>query len=476
MNAADIQPVTPGEQTQSAFDLFLQALQQNPNSSEAHFGAAISLVGFIGLQYDGVSSVPGGEDSSIGAPAPPMSKAATLSTRASNLPTPTATVSDDVPPAPDGSTNPGMPVPAHYKIGFIWNLTDSLSSPYALLRMLSPISDIRAGLLSYYGYGSDDVAGRQKMLADLDTAAEHLSKVEADPNFTMTLPIGNSGKTVTIGLPEVYLFDGYVQSLRAELNMSLAYIRDPGANWKPSPQPYAGGGSSGDGTVTPQIAIAIWSLNYLDKNSDGKLSPDEYLPPSPYLTLREAKYLTNAQQAMLNVVDRESRGIDGVFARAADAKFLVPNTAEVHAALLNIQQTTLVTIKQAANGPVTLLFPIYQPMPLDAGMMKSLGYSGAGTAGPSKAAKSRAVFSLDHGAKGELPDGTGSFSPLPAPFMEKITINIAAWFAAPPVDLKAFAPTVPLTLEGWPQFDLAVFPDKTFGGLFPNGLPVNLPS
>ena len=64
---------------------------------------------------------------------------------------------------------------------------------------------------------------------------------------------------------------------------------------------------------------------------------------------------------------------------------------------------------------------------------------------------------------------------MPAPIMQKITINIAAWFAAPPPDLKAFAPTVPLTPEGWPQFDLAVFPDMTFGGLFPNGLPINLP-
>ena len=89
----------------SAFDLFIQALQQNPNSSEAHFGAAISLVGFVGLEYDDVPSVPGGPESFIGKPPQPMPPAAPLSKKGvSSTPNGPITVADDVPPAPDGTT------------------------------------------------------------------------------------------------------------------------------------------------------------------------------------------------------------------------------------------------------------------------------------------------------------------------------------------------------------------------------------
>jgi hypothetical protein len=55
--------------------------------------------------------------------------------------------------------------------------------------------------------------------------------------------------------------------------------------------------------------------------------------------------------------------------------------------------------------------------------------------------------------------------------MAKVTINLAAWFANPPSDLKAFAPTFTLDENGWPNPDQTRYPDATFGGLFPEGLP-----
>ncbi|MEP6754913.1 MAG: hypothetical protein ABJA67_05390 [Chthonomonadales bacterium] len=456
----------------SAFELFLQALQRNPNSSEAHFGAAISLVGFVGLEFDGVTTAPDTGNSIVPSPPPaPLGISKSASRGTSGSPT---TISADVPPVPDGATGSAKALPFHSRLGLFWRLTDTFDNPYTLLRILSPITDIRAGMLAYYGYGADDVAYRQKMLADLDTAAEHLSKVEADPNFKITLPIIDGQAPVTIGLPEVYLFDAYVQSMRVELNLSLAYVCDPGTTWEPPVPPTAGGGG---GVITPKdtpTSIAFWGFNYLDKNGDHKLTPDEYLPPSPYLTLRDAKYLAAAQQAMLNIVDRASKGIDGVMARSTtDTSFLVSNTPEVSTALTNVKNTTLVDIKQAATGPVTLVFPIYQPMPLDAGMLKSPGY-GAATA--NKSVKQRGVFNSDHSPAGDVPgDNPLPVPPFPAPIMEKITINLAAWFTAPPADLKVFAPTIPLDESGFPRFDQAIYPDKTFGGLFPNGLPTNTP-
>src|SRR5689334_2970058 len=38
---------------QSILDLFLQAVQQDPNSAEAHFGLAVCQAGVISQQFDG---------------------------------------------------------------------------------------------------------------------------------------------------------------------------------------------------------------------------------------------------------------------------------------------------------------------------------------------------------------------------------------------------------------------------------------
>src|SRR5262249_15935003 len=139
--------------------------------------------------------------------------------------------------------------------GLIWNLDRSLSSPYTLLHLLSPLGDLRQGLIPFYGYPHDalDVSRRQKVLADLGTVQQNLQTVEADPNFTTTLPDPfRNNQKVSVGLPEVYLFDAYVNSLRAEIALSLAYNRDPG-NFDLLPDTPVVVGSPGDMPPAPPV-------------------------------------------------------------------------------------------------------------------------------------------------------------------------------------------------------------------------------
>ena len=490
--ASGTQP-TSSQSLQSALDLFQQATQQDPNSSEAHWGMAVCLAGIVAQGVDGqtpssqtvVSQTTASKAAKKAAtrddplpPAPPGSTGSGSSGGSAGLPTlPPPPTSGDYPPAPPGHTDPIKPVEQHHVRGLFWNLSHGLSNPYSLLQMLAPVSDLRLGLLAYMGYNSDNqsVGNRQDMLAKLGTVLDNLHKVEADPNFTTTLPDPDwNGKTVTIGLPEVYLFDAYVNSLRTEIALSLAYVRDPGV-YQPVPEPITGtvgSGNTGSGVELPPappiftksvgISKGRGTVNSpyvaLDKNGDGKLTPDEYLPSSPYLTLRDASYLQTAQQSMLALVDAETKGIAGVLARPADGAFLIPHTAEVQKALADIRDNVLPIVKQAANGAVTLDIPHYTAVPL-------LTSNGGGIV--PQQGNGAAVFVL-------YPVGGGLPPAPPIVTTEKLTINLAAWFATPPKDLKVFAPTYVLTADGWVDFTKTTSPDQTFGGLFPNGLPTDL--
>lgn len=477
---------------QSILTLFQQALQQDPNSSEAHFGIAICLAGVVGEGVDGQPDVSGGSSGSgssgsgsVGGGTPAV-LAPTVppggGSGNSGFTVPSPPNSGDVPPAPPGHTLPSQPIPPHHTLGLIWNLDRGLSSPYTLLHLLSPVGDLREGLVPFYGYPSDaqDVTRRQKLLTDLGTVLQNLQAVEADPNFSTRLPdVDRNGQAVTVGLPEVYLFDAYVNSLRAEIALSLAYNRDPGSfnllpgtvipattpgDLPPAPPAFVStviAPGNGPGTL-PFISPYL----QLDKNQDGKLTPDEYLPPSPFLTLRDASLLQMAQQSMLAVVDKEQKGIDGVFARPADGVFLIPNSANVHALLMEVRDHVLPLIQQAATGPVTLEIPIYQPIPLAA----QAGNSGAGAVAAPRSPFKGGLFAL-HSVDG----GAGDLPPAPPVFTtQKITINVAAWFAKPPADLKAFAPTYTLDSSGFPDFSKTTYPDPTFGGLYPEGVPSDL--
>jgi len=466
---------TPSDTTtlQGILQQFQQALQKNPGSTEAHFGIALCLAGQAGNDLDGGPS--SGETGLLASapppPAPGNGGPATI------LPAPPAT--GEVPPAPPGHSHPIQPLHPPHRLALMWNIDGSLANPYALLNMLAPLGSLQYGLIPFYGYSQDgqDVARRQKLLAKLDSVVQNLQAVEANPDFATTLPDPNKqGQMVAVGLPEVYLFDAYVNSLRAEVALSLAYVRDPagiqliptpvrGGTGSGAPQPAifaVGSGGSGVGTVGGGTVAPPTIFRGIDRNGDGKLTPDEYLPGSPYLTLRDASLLTAAQQAMQAVVDRETKGITGVLARPADAVFLVSNTQEVQQLLTEVRDHVVPLIQQAATGPVTIELPHYQPL--------NTAVQSADPPPPPPGSNHGGVFSIQ---APPVPGGTEP--PLPPVFTtEKVTVNLAAWFSNPPVDLKAFAPTYTLNPDGLPDPARTTYPDPTFGGLYPDGLPTDL--
>lgn len=537
--ASGSQPTSP-QSLQSALTLFQQAEQQNPGSSQAYFGAAIALAGICGQQMDDITAGGGSGNSgsaSAGSastgtvspaskaasaahtrlvmpPPPPTVTGSTTGGAVSNGPNiPAAPTTGALPPTPPtvtGSTGGVMPPQT---LGLVWNLDQSLSNPYTLLQTLAPISDLHLGLIPFSGYANDaqDVARRQQLLTNLGTVLTDLQTVEADSSFSYTLPAPDqNGQTVTIGLPEVYLFDAYVNSLRAQVALSLAYVRDPG-NWTPAVSviPVSSGGSTGSGIYPPAppvfsnsagssgatgagsgsgssiasvgsgvIGIALPIINYsaLDTNHDGKLEPNEYLPPSPFLTLRNASYLQTAQQSLAATAAKETLGINGVLARTSGGPYLIPNTTRIAQILTDIKTNVVPLIAQAATGPVTLNVPHYavetygvinEGSDSAGGVFQYIPSVGTTADTPPPPPAGNAGTNSGTASGIELPSGV-------TVTQEQVTINLAAWFANPPQDLKAFAPTYTLTASGGIDPTKTTYPDPTFGGLFPKGLPQDL--
>ncbi len=464
----------------STLALFTSALKQDPTNPGALFGQAVCQTGITAGTLTDRPTI------QVGVVVPTPVSADANGTADST--------GQSLPPAPPNGASGARPVPPSSQLGLLWHLQDGVSNPYTLLTALAPIANLRYGLIPFNGYAGDDVATRQQELATLDTVAQKLQTLESNPNFatTLTLPASQGG-VVNIGLPEVYLFEAYVQSLRVQLSLSLAYNRDPGVN-NPLPGPplaansaqnvitVAGAGATGTIGSLPYGPQPIGSsFAGLDKNGDGKISPDEYLPASPYLTLRDASLLQKAQQALQAVADRETKGIQGVFARPADGsgRFLIPNNSNIHTTLDNALNNVVPLVQQAANGPVTLSVPDYAP-PVGGYLLGNAGVipgNNPGSPGKSAAktgsAKTRRVFLLGSVSIGS--DGTlGTPVAPPQPTFVSVTFNLAAWFANPPADLKAFAPTYTLDSNKVPDLSKTTYPDPTFGGLFPNGLPATL--
>ncbi len=445
------QKTASGEALQSIFDLFTQALQQDPNSSEANFGAAVGLTGVVAQQADGFGVGESGLTTVSASGSGVGSIGGGTIVGGGGSGGSGGNDGSELPPAPPNGASPPTAVPPRGALGLIWNLDRGVANPYTLLEMLTPITDIRYGFLPYYGFRSDNAAERLQMLERLNTVVQHLEKVEADPNFTVALPnVGADGQvaTVTVGLPEVYLFDAYVNSLRMEIALSLAYVRESPGAAALAPQaiyPIDGVISSppGGGMIG---GAPVFSYANLDANKDGKLSPAEYLPPAPFLTLRDAGLLKTAQQALIAIADKAKKGIDGALARTAATGFLIANDAATRQTLTQTRDTVLPLIRQAANGPVTLETPQYDVLPL--------------TGAP------------HYGGFDNAPTPVPTVPPVIPTY--KVTINLAVWFASPPRDLRQFAPTLTLNANGWLQTDKTSYPDPTFGGLFPDGLPDSL--
>jgi len=386
-----------------ARSLFELALAGRP-SPEAHLGAAVMAMGLVGLEPL--------DDQDPGPPRPPDAAQADLPPDPPHEWT-GPMQPHDLPPAPPDFGQPPTVKPPRVKIALLWRLLDGVRTPYAAFRMVEPVVHIRQGLTPQRTRGAAAVARRMAALERLDAILAHLDKVEQDAGFRITLPRGEySVVPVAVELPEVLLFDSQVSALRAELAFSLAYVRE------------AAGGPTGPARA-------------LDRNSDGRLTPDEHLPPEPFLNLRDPALLAKARESMLRAADKGMEGVAGVLARPEDSRFLVPNIPAVRPALLELRDHALPTVRKAATQLVALRVP--RPVLL-------------------------------------LPNPNDSDRPPPPPdwlgddLAVLVKLNLPAWFSSPPKSLRPLAPTYDLR-PGIPLRDRAVFPDATFAGLFPEGLP-----
>ncbi|MBM3495832.1 MAG: hypothetical protein FJX72_16140 [Armatimonadetes bacterium] len=423
----------------SALSLLERAMAAQPDSSEARWWTAVCLVGMVGMDIGGETTVPPMPDDPTTVD---WGSSGSGSSEGWVVPDPG---DRDIPAAPPDHDGPVPPVEPPQRIGLVWNLRHAISNPYTYLTLLGPVADIRLGLVSVMGYPGDDAQARIATLARLDEADRLLTQVEADAGFSTTLPDPDAdGATIKIGLPEVHLLHAYAHVLRAEVALSLAYVRDIGPLTLTA---FAESRPDGDGLWDP--------FRMLDSNGDKQLTPNEYLPGDPFLTLRDAAYMQTAQSAILSSVRQAEAGCAGVLARTETDGYLINNASPYREALAEMRDTALPLLRQAATGPVEFQTPHYEVEPID----------GTDPVGPAPCAgDGRMTFELDPDPGDCYGWGTTRI------VMRTIRINVAAWFASPPPDLKALAPTLGLASDGWLDPEKVSFPDLTFAGLFPDGI------
>jgi hypothetical protein len=238
------------------------------------------------------------------------------------------------------------------------------------------------------------------LIPALDLAIGYLTIAESDPAFTFRLGTGwyymSSGYTqYTVHVGDVYVFDGLVRAIKAEVLMACAYSVDAGS--------FDFGASAAA----------------LDVNQDGILTPSEYLPPSPFLTFIDAGSMADAKTALEDACDKATHGLDLAIAEGNPNDW--QNYDVIDWMLITREdliglRSVIAQVKQSLAAPVTL------PVPNDAGTAN-------------------------------------------------IQIYLGAWFASPPADLKALAPNFAINADGSRKLIPTSFPDPTFGGLIPGGMP-----
>ena len=157
-----------------------------------------------------------------------------------------------------------------------------------------------------------------------------------------------------------------------------------------------------------------------DANSDGLVVVSEYLPPDPFLELSDAAPMQAMKSDLQTACAKAILGIDATLAETSDQFDLIPwhtPGKDVDFDDLNSMKVLVQQIQQALVGP--------QAVPM-------IGFEG------------------DLGL---------------------VRMYISAWSDNPPADLKAFAPTFHFVDVGLLRVKPGSYPDPTFGGLFPDGLP-----
>lgn len=229
------------------------------------------------------------------------------------------------------------------------------------------------------------------VLPALAQIIEHIDLALAAPDIDVTLEVMINGVTTDYQLDQgdAYLLKGALLVSDAVIEAATAYSLEFGLwNWEQLPT---------------------------DADSSGDFTPDEYLPPSPFLALARANAFANAMAAMLQAADAVIAGAD---------TSLHPGGA-----------TDLVNWEE--NPDVA------------AGLNEA-----ADIAEEVKTAFASSAYPL-------TVDTT------------VVNVNLSAWATAPPPDLKALFPTAEVD-QGAGTLTIASWPDLTFAGLFPDGVPPDL--
>ena len=167
----------------------------------------------------------------------------------------------------------------------------------------------------------------------------------------------------------------------------------------------------------------------LDANHDGLLNASEYLPASPFLNLTDYSTMTAAKNDMVTAADKILAGLNATLAETSDDYDLIA----WHTADAGPTQADLLKAKDYATS-------------LKASMSAATTISWEGDNGGTHSAR---VF-------------------------------LGAWNMTPPTSLKPMMPTQEVTR--WYDYDAQTFkydtddaeggfPDATFGGMFPDGMP-----
>ncbi|MCX6346038.1 MAG: hypothetical protein NT018_13360 [Armatimonadetes bacterium] len=238
----------------------------------------------------------------------------------------------------------------------------------------------------------------------LSRVGGYLDIVETSGGSSFTFPIGPStwdGYTI-VDRGDVYLFHGGLLAARWALAMPSSYSANSGTfNFDTSPM-------------------------VLDVNHNGFLTPSEWMPPSPFLTLTSSATMTGAKIDMTTAADKIIAGINATLAETSDNHDLIPwHTPGEGPTLAELNQ-----IKSFANS-------------LKLSMNAATVISWTDDDGP-----------------------------------QSLRVYLGAWNTNPPADLKTLIPTQEIVRwrNEW-GYDYGTmdaengYPDITFGGMFPDGAP-----
>jgi len=220
---------------------------------------------------------------------------------------------------------------------------------------------------------------------------QHLDLALAAPSIDVTITVSVDGlaKQYKVDKGDVYLVKGCVSATLAVVYDAVPYSLEYGAwNWQQVP---------------------------VDKDGDGNLSPAEYLPPSPFLTLVIPTAFASAKAAMLAGADAVIAGADTNLHPGGETD-LVDWTIDPQV------NSDLSTARTAAQDVKSALATARYPVTIDS---------------------------------------------------TTVNINLSAWATAPPPDLKALFPMVNVD-PAMQQITIVSWPDLTFAGLLPDSLPTQL--